>query len=59
MFNYRNEVMREDGPDDKTEAPARHALMQTYIDDPPPKTEADGAPTQVSETGGGGLTQID
>jgi len=31
---YRNEVMREDAHEERSDVGPRHALMQTYVDDP-------------------------
>jgi len=58
----RNEVMREDAHEDKSEVGPRHALMQTYVDDPIPQGQ-DNAPaasgTSGEESGkGSGLPQV-
>ena len=56
--------MREDAHEDKSDIGPRHALMQTYVDDPvQPGQEnaAAGAGTAGSEGGGGagpGLPQV-
>jgi len=55
--------MREDAHDDKTEVGPRHALMQTYVDDPVQPGQQDNAAAATggttsgvagSETAGGG-----
>jgi len=56
--------MREDSHEDKTEIGARHALMQTYVDDPVQPGQENAASTSGltgSEEGGGarsGLPQV-
>jgi len=55
---FRNEVMREDAHDDKQEVGPRHALMQTYVDDPVGPAAQQSSAGDDPAGAGPGLTQV-
>jgi hypothetical protein len=52
--------MREDPAEDKADQAPRHALMQTYLDDPVPAHDADpsGSGTATSGEGVAGMPLV-
>lgn len=53
--------MREDAHDDKTDSGPRHALMQTYVDDPIPAQEEPSTSVAENSSNGqvtGGMPQV-
>jgi len=52
-------MMREDAHEDKSEIGPRHALMQTYVDDPvQPGQENAGSSGAATSDGGSGMPQV-